>query len=48
MLEKPTPRYCEKFLTRKIPEKVITDNFQDCLNYMIQDYVANVHRENIV
>ncbi|BDZ70244.1 HAD family hydrolase [Methanobacterium petrolearium] len=32
----------------KIPEKVITDNFQDCLNYMIQDYVANVHRENIV
>jgi len=31
-----------------IPEKVIEDNFQDCLNYMIQDYLANVHRENVM
>lgn len=30
-----------------IPEKVIEENFQDCLDYMIQDYIANVHRENI-
>lgn len=30
-----------------IPEKVIEDNFQDCLNYMIQDYLANVHQENV-
>ncbi|HHY00544.1 MAG TPA: HAD hydrolase-like protein [Methanothermobacter sp.] len=30
-----------------IPEKVIEDNFQDCLDYMVQDYLANVHRENV-
>ena len=30
-----------------VPEKIINDNFQDCLDYMIQDYLANVHRENV-
>jgi phosphoglycolate phosphatase len=31
-----------------IPEKIINDSFQDCLDYMIDDYLTNVHRENIV
>lgn len=30
------------------PEKVIEDNFQDCLDYMVQDYMVNVHRENVM
>ncbi|NYB52948.1 MAG: HAD family hydrolase [Methanobacteriaceae archaeon] len=30
-----------------IPEKVIEEKFQDCLDYMVQDYLANVHRENV-
>lgn len=30
-----------------IPENVIEDKFQDCLDYMVQDYLANVHRENV-
>lgn len=31
-----------------IPEKIISDSFQACLDYMIDDYLTNVHRENIV
>ncbi len=30
-----------------VPENIINENFQDCLDYMIQDYTANVHRENV-
>ncbi|MDI9434920.1 MAG: HAD family hydrolase [Euryarchaeota archaeon] len=30
-----------------IPDKVIEENFQDCLDYMVKDYLANVHRENV-
>ncbi len=31
-----------------IPEKIIKDNFQNCLDYMVQDYLANVHQENVI
>lgn len=31
-----------------IPEKIIKDNFQNCLDYMVQDYIANVHNENVM
>jgi phosphoglycolate phosphatase len=31
-----------------IPERIIKDNFQSCLDYMVQDYIANVHQENVI
>ena len=31
----------------QVPEETIQENFQDCLNYMTQYYIANVHRENV-
>ncbi len=30
-----------------VPENIINKYFQDCLDYMVQDYLANVHRENV-
>lgn len=30
-----------------IEEKIIEDNFQDCLDYMTSYYLENVHRENV-
>jgi phosphoglycolate phosphatase-like HAD superfamily hydrolase len=31
----------------QVPEETIQENFQDCLNYMTQYYIANVHLENV-
>ncbi len=31
----------------QVPEETIQENFQDCLDYMTQYYIANVHRENV-
>lgn len=31
----------------KVPEETIQENFQDCLDYMTQYYIANVHQENV-
>jgi phosphoglycolate phosphatase len=30
-----------------IEEKIINDNFENCLDYMTRYYLANVHRENV-
>jgi phosphoglycolate phosphatase len=32
----------------KIPEKTIEENFQSCLDYMTDYYLANVHQENVM
>jgi phosphoglycolate phosphatase-like HAD superfamily hydrolase len=31
----------------QVPDETIQENFQDCLDYMTQYYIANVHRENV-
>ncbi|MDO5835593.1 MAG: HAD family hydrolase [Methanobacterium sp.] len=45
---KTDPQILMEVLTMgQVPVETIQENFQDCLDYMAQYYIANVHRENV-